>query len=93
MQPRARRVYHADGHWCLRDLNSLNGTRINSEPLDKRMGTDAPTMKISVGHTRLLFVGTDGPVARCAGAPVRRRGHGHQETPAAHAVLDRRCRP
>jgi pSer/pThr/pTyr-binding forkhead associated (FHA) protein len=25
-------IYYADGRWCLRDLNSLNGTRINSEP-------------------------------------------------------------
>jgi transcriptional regulator with GAF, ATPase, and Fis domain len=48
-------VYHADGHWCLRDLNSLNGTRINSEPLDSEWEL-TPNDEISVGHTRLLFV-------------------------------------
>ena len=26
-------VYYADGRWCLRDLNSLNGTRINNDAL------------------------------------------------------------
>src|SRR5262249_43193195 len=26
-------VYFAEGRWCVRDLKSLNGTRINNDPL------------------------------------------------------------
>ncbi|HEV3446084.1 MAG TPA: sigma 54-interacting transcriptional regulator [Gemmataceae bacterium] len=48
-------VYFADGRWCLRDLNSLNGTRINSEPLDSEWEL-APNDEINLGHTRLVFV-------------------------------------
>jgi Nif-specific regulatory protein len=48
-------VYFADGRWRLRDLGSLNGTRLNSERVD----TDwelAPRDEVGLGRTRLLFV-------------------------------------
>jgi transcriptional regulator with GAF, ATPase, and Fis domain len=48
-------VYHADGRWCVRDLNSLNGTRINGKPLDQEWQL-APTDEMNLGRTHLLFV-------------------------------------
>src|SRR6516164_7718938 len=48
-------VAFADGHWHLRDLNSLNGTRINGVPVegDHRL---VPNDEIHLGHTTLIFV-------------------------------------
>src|SRR6266849_2709940 len=48
-------VYYADGRWCVRDLKSLNGTRINSDPLDSEWEL-SPNDEIHLGRTRLLFV-------------------------------------
>ncbi len=48
-------VYHADGRWCLRDLESLNGTRINGDTLDTEWEL-SPRDEINVGRTHLLFV-------------------------------------
>ncbi|HYT91035.1 MAG TPA: sigma 54-interacting transcriptional regulator, partial [Gemmataceae bacterium] len=48
-------VYHADGRWRLRDLESLNGTRINGETLDSEWEL-SPTDEIHLGKTYLLFV-------------------------------------
>jgi Nif-specific regulatory protein len=48
-------VYYAEGHWRLRDLNSLNGTRVNDATLDNEWEL-APNDEIQVGRTRLLFV-------------------------------------
>jgi Nif-specific regulatory protein len=48
-------VYHADGRWRLRDLNSLNGTRINNEPLENEREL-SPVDEIHLGRTHLLFV-------------------------------------
>src|SRR6266851_6066905 len=48
-------VYHADGRWRLRDLNSLNGTRVNNEPLENEREL-SPRDEIHVGRTRLIFV-------------------------------------
>jgi Nif-specific regulatory protein len=48
-------VYHADGRWRLRDLNSLNGTRINGERLDSEWELSAQD-EISLGRTTLVFV-------------------------------------
>jgi Nif-specific regulatory protein len=48
-------VYHADGRWRLRDLNSLNGTRINSEALENEWEL-SPRDEIHLGRTHLLFV-------------------------------------
>jgi Nif-specific regulatory protein len=44
-----------DGHWRVRDLTSLNGTRVNNQ----RIETDtllSPGDEIELGHTCLLFV-------------------------------------
>src|SRR5579862_3254801 len=48
-------VYHLDGHWCLRDMNSLNGTRVNNQNLDKEWEL-SPGDEVSVGRSRLVFV-------------------------------------
>jgi Nif-specific regulatory protein len=48
-------VYYADGHWCVRDLKSLNGTRVNDDPLDTEWEL-SPNDEINVGRTRLLFI-------------------------------------
>src|SRR5262249_46462797 len=48
-------VYQADGHWCLRDLGSLNGTRVNGQRVNGDW-TLAPSDQIHLGRTQLLFV-------------------------------------
>jgi Nif-specific regulatory protein len=48
-------VYYADGHWHVRDLKSLNGTRINDNALDSEWEL-SPNDEIRIGHTCLLFV-------------------------------------
>src|SRR6516162_9274312 len=48
-------VYHADGRWRLRDLDSLNGTRLNSDPLDTEWEL-APGDEIGIGRMRFVFV-------------------------------------
>jgi Nif-specific regulatory protein len=48
-------VYYADGRWRLRDLNSLNGTRVNEDALDSEWEL-APNDEIHLGRTQLLFV-------------------------------------
>jgi len=48
-------VYFADGRWRLRDLDSLNGTRLNNAPLDSEWEL-APVDEVQIGRTRLLFV-------------------------------------
>src|SRR5438067_5300909 len=48
-------VYHADGRWRLRDLESLNGTRINGEPLDSEWEL-SPGDEVNLGRTHLIFV-------------------------------------
>jgi transcriptional regulator with GAF, ATPase, and Fis domain len=48
-------VYFAEGHWRLRDLDSLNGTRLNNEPLDGE-GELEPGDEFQAGRTKFLFV-------------------------------------
>ncbi len=48
-------VYHADGRWRVRDLNSLNGTRVNSDPLESEWEL-SPGDEVHLGRTRLIFV-------------------------------------
>jgi Nif-specific regulatory protein len=48
-------VYHADGRWRLRDLNSLNGTRVNAGPIDGDRVL-SPGDHVELGRTRLVFV-------------------------------------
>src|SRR5262249_40036236 len=47
-------VYHLDGRWSLRDLNSLNGTRLNTQAVNGDSEL-APGDEISVGRSRLVF--------------------------------------
>jgi Nif-specific regulatory protein len=48
-------VYHANGAWRVRDLGSLNGTRLNSERLTSEQDL-APGDEVGVGKTLFLFV-------------------------------------
>ena len=48
-------IYFSDGRWRLHDLNSLNGTRVNSYRLDNEWGL-SPNDEIHIGRTTLLFV-------------------------------------
>src|SRR5580693_1036220 len=48
-------VYHADGQWRVRDLGSLNGTRVNNDLLEQEWELE-PNDDIHVGRSHLLFV-------------------------------------
>jgi Nif-specific regulatory protein len=48
-------VYYADARWHVRDLNSLNGTRINDEALTNEWEL-APNDEIHLGRSRLIYV-------------------------------------
>ncbi len=48
-------VYHANGVWRVRDLNSLNGTRLNAERLTSEQDL-APGDEVGLGKTLYLFV-------------------------------------
>jgi Nif-specific regulatory protein len=48
-------VYHGEGRWRLRDLDSLNGTRLNGEVLDTEWEL-SPGDEVHLGRTHLLFV-------------------------------------
>src|SRR5262245_7308886 len=48
-------VYHADGKWRLRDLDSLNGTRVDGTAVDSEWEL-SPGDEVNVGRTYLLFV-------------------------------------
>jgi transcriptional regulator with GAF, ATPase, and Fis domain len=48
-------VYFADGRWRLRDLNSLNGTRLNGQPLDSEWELGSGD-EFQVGRTPFLYV-------------------------------------
>jgi Nif-specific regulatory protein len=48
-------VYFADGHWRLRDLKSLNGTRLNGQAVDGE-GELAPGDEFQVGRSVFLHV-------------------------------------
>src|SRR5437588_817808 len=45
----------SDGCWRLRDLSSLNGTRVNNQRIENDVVID-PGDEVEVGHTRALFV-------------------------------------
>src|SRR2546426_8720940 len=48
-------VYHADGRWRLRDLASLNGTRVNNQALDSEWEL-SPGDEVNVVRSHLIFV-------------------------------------
>jgi transcriptional regulator with GAF, ATPase, and Fis domain len=48
-------VSWSEGRWRIRDLNSLNGTRINNEPLDSEWEL-SPRDVVHLGRTDLIFV-------------------------------------
>jgi transcriptional regulator with GAF, ATPase, and Fis domain len=48
-------IYHGGGRWRVRDLNSLNGTRLNGDRLEGEKEL-APGDEIHLGRTTLLFV-------------------------------------
>src|SRR5437588_8935692 len=48
-------VYQADGRWRLRDLSSLNGTRLNAKRLEGEREL-TPSDEIHLGRTNLLFI-------------------------------------
>jgi Nif-specific regulatory protein len=48
-------VYHTDGRWRLRDLGSLNGTRLNGATVDSEWEM-APGDEVNIGRVRLVFV-------------------------------------
>lgn len=48
-------IAYSSGHWRARDLNSLNGTRVNGVNLEREKEL-APRDLLHVGHTYFLFV-------------------------------------
>src|SRR5688572_1269590 len=48
-------VYQGDGHWFVRDLGSLNGTRLNNTPLTEERPME-PRDEIQIGRTKLMFI-------------------------------------
>jgi Nif-specific regulatory protein len=48
-------VFRNDGHWFVRDLGSLNGTRLNNQTVTEERALE-PKDEIHVGRTRLVFV-------------------------------------
>jgi Nif-specific regulatory protein len=84
-------VFHVDGHWEVRDLNSLNGTRLNGERLDQEEEL-APNDLIHLGKTDLIFVEDmsqlpDVPLQPRSdeGVSIKKRlGHTRYLTPVPH---------
>jgi Nif-specific regulatory protein len=68
-------VYFADGHWRLRDLNSLNGTRLNGAPLEGEWEL-GPTDEFQVGRTKVLFVENLGELPTLPAAAAARETDG-----------------
>jgi transcriptional regulator with GAF, ATPase, and Fis domain/pSer/pThr/pTyr-binding forkhead associated (FHA) protein len=60
-------VYYADDRWCVRDLKSLNGTRINGVPLDSEWELSAKD-EIHLGRTHLVFLED---MTQLSGMPVQ----------------------
>jgi Nif-specific regulatory protein len=48
-------VYQADGRWRLRDLGSLNGTRVNDDRLEGEWEL-TPNEEVNLGKSTLLFI-------------------------------------
>ncbi len=72
-------VFYADGRWRLRDLDSLNGTRVNGEPLEGEWELSICD-EINAGRAYLLFVEdmsqlpvVSGPAASDNGISIKKR--------------------
>jgi transcriptional regulator with GAF, ATPase, and Fis domain len=48
-------IYFAEGKWMLRDLGSLNGSRVNGEQIQSEENL-APSDEIQLGHSKFVFV-------------------------------------
>ena len=68
-------VRRADGRWRLRDLKSLNGTRLNGEPLDSEWEL-GPGDAFQVGRTQFLYVDKLEELPGAPGAPQEGDGDG-----------------
>jgi transcriptional regulator with GAF, ATPase, and Fis domain len=66
-------VYFADSRWRLRDLSSLNGTRINDMRLDSEWEL-SPNDVVHLGHTHLVFVEDMGQLPDLPAAPRTSEG-------------------
>ena len=82
-------VTYADGRWRLRDLGSLNGTRLNDTAVDSEWEL-SPGDEISIGRARLVFVED---MSQLPDVPLGPRtdqedGAVHQETTGADPVPD-----
>jgi Nif-specific regulatory protein len=66
-------VYHADGRWRLRDLDSLNGTRLNGATLDSEWEL-SPGDEVNLGRTHLLFVEDMGQLPNLPAQPKAEDG-------------------
>src|SRR5919201_1236799 len=65
-------VYHADGRWRLRDLSSLNGTRVNGERVSAEWELE-PGDSVHLGRTNLIFVED---MAQLPDVPLPQAGEG-----------------
>ena len=61
-------IYHLDGRWWLRDLNSLNGTRVNGQTLEREYEL-SPGDEVSV--VNMGGEGTESMDTRATEASVR----------------------
>ena len=66
-------VCYADGRWIARDLDSLNGTRVNDNTLDSEWEL-SPNDEISLGRSRLIFVENMGQLPDLPIAPPDSEG-------------------
>lgn len=62
-------VYFSEGRWRVRDNGSLNGTRVNGTRLDSEWEL-SPRDEISLGKSRLLFVGNMGDLPELSVQPT-----------------------
>src|SRR5262249_34991639 len=67
-------VYHGGGQWHLRDLGSLNGSRVNGLPVREEY-TLAPLDEVHVGRTTLVFVED---LAQLPNLPPNENGRGDE---------------
>ncbi len=48
-------IYFAEGHWILRDLGSLNGSKVNNQPIQGEEPLDSND-ELQLGHSKFMFV-------------------------------------